>query len=341
MLDTRYSNFGFEMDELIYVIAGKEDSLVNAHCRKLLDELLEPSQRATGLFDAEAASVSISEVLDELRTVPFLTDKRVVLVKGADKFISENRPLLEKYFDKPCPTGRLILTVSNWQSRTNLAKKLSNVGKLIKVTQPKRSELPQRLIKYTNDAHDKKLSRDAAELLIELTGDELTRLYSEIDKLALFADAEKVITPKHIESLIGHNRLFNAFAVIDAVIACNPGRAVERLRGMFAQDKSTEYSVVGAFAYHFRRMFNAKVLLNKGVRSGEVASRFRIWSHKDKFFAQLRQMDLKQIGEYLQQLAETDYAIKTGQTKAPVAMEQLVLKLATGTNTRKSAAGSI
>jgi DNA polymerase-3 subunit delta len=329
------------MDELIYVIAGNEDSLVNAHCRELLDELLVPSQRATGLFDAEAASVSVSEVLDELRTVPFLTDKRVVLVKGADKFISENRPLLEKYFDKPCPTGRLILTVSNWQSRTNLAKKLSNVGKLIKVAQPKRSELPHRLIKYTNDAHDKKLSRDAAELLIELTGDELIRLYSEIDKLALFADAEQVITPKHIESLIGHNRLFNAFAVIDAVIAGNPGRAVERLRGMFAQDKSTEFSVVGAFAFHFRRMFDAKVLLNKGVRSGEVASRFRIWSNKDRFFEQLRQLSLKQIGEYLQQLGETDYAIKTGRTKAPVAVEQLVLKLATRSNTSRSAAGSI
>ena len=63
------------MDELIYVIAGKEESLVNAHCRELLDKLLEPSQRTTGLFDADAASVQASEVLDELRTSPFLTDK--------------------------------------------------------------------------------------------------------------------------------------------------------------------------------------------------------------------------------------------------------------------------
>jgi len=225
------------------------------------------------------------------------------------------------------------LTVRTWDARTNLAKKLAKVGKLISVTQPKRWELPQRLMKYANDAHDKKLSRNAAELLIELTGDELPRLYSEIDKLALFADAEKVITPKHIESLIGHNRIFGAFAVIDAVIAKKPGQAVERLREMFAKDKSTEFSVVGAFAYHFRRMFNAKVLLNEGVRADEVGKRFKIWSHKDKFFAQLRQMSLKQIGGYLQQLAETDYAIKTGQTKAKVAMEQLVLKLSAGTNT--------
>jgi len=324
--------------ELIYVIAGKEDSLVNARCHDLLDKLLEPSQRATGLFDAEAASVSASEVLDELRTAPFLTDKRVVLVRRADDFISRNRELLEKYFDNPCPTGRLVLTTKSWDSRTKLARKLARVGKLISITQPKRWELPQRLMKYTNDAHDKKLGKDAAELLIELTGDELTRLYSEIDKLALFADTGKLITTEHIESLIGHNRLFNAFAVIDAIIAGNVGPAVERLRAMFAQDKSTEYTVTGAFAYHLRRMFTAKAMLEKGAGRSEVESKLRIWGNKDGFFGQLRQMSLKQIGEYLQQLAETDYAIKTGRTKANVAMEQLVLKLAAETTARRSAA---
>jgi DNA polymerase-3 subunit delta len=328
------------MDELIYVIAGKEDSLVNAHCRKLIDELLEPSQRATGLFEAEAASVAASEVLDELRTAPFLTDRRVVLLRKADDFISANRPLLEKYFDNPCPTGQLILTTKSWDPRTKLARKLKKVGKLISITQPKRWELPQRLMKYASDAHDKQLGRDAAELLIELTGDELTRLYSEIDKLALFAGTEKRITPKHIESLIGHNRLFNAFAVIDAVIAGKAGQATERLRAMFAEDKSTEFTVVGAFAFHLRRMFTAKTLFAKGVRPGEIEKKLRIWSGKDKFFAQLRQISLGQIGKYLQQLAETDYAIKTGRTKAPVAMEQLVLRLATETQGRTNAARS-
>lgn len=320
--------------ELIYVIAGKEQSLVGVQCRELLDGLLEPSQRATGLLDAEAVSVEASDVLDELRTAPFLTDKRVVLLRGADDFISKHRPLLEKYFDHPCPTGRLLLTVRSWDSRTKLAKKLPKVGKLISITEPKRWELPQRLMGYANDAYDKRLSRDAAELLVELTGDDLTRLYSEIDKLALFAEAEKVITAKHIESLVGHNRLFNAFSVIDAMIAGNAGAAVERLRGMFADDKSAEYTVVGAFAFHFRRLFNAKALLEKGVSRGEVEKKLRIWGNKDGFFAQLRRMSLKQIGTYLQHLAETDYAIKTGRTKARVAMEQLILKLCTETGAR-------
>ena len=315
--------------ELVYVIAGQESSLVDAECDKLLDELLEPEQRTTGLFKADGGEVSVSEVLDDLRTLPFLTDKRVVVVRNGDKFVSENRELLEKYFDSPCPTGVLVLTVSSWPSNTKLARKLSKVGKLVKVTSPKPWQLPRRLIQYASDAHGKKLAKEAAELLIELTGDELTRLYSEIDKLAVFAEGEKAITGKHVESLIGHNRLYNAFAVIDGCLTGDVAKAVNRLRNMFAEDKSAEYTVVGAFAFHFRRMFDAKVLLEKGVRTVEIANRFRIWSNKDSFFSQLQKLSLRQLGESLQQLADTDYAIKTGRTKARVAIEQLVLKLAT------------
>jgi len=315
------------MAELIYVIAGKDESLVGSKCAELLDKLLESSQRATGLFEVEAASASASEVLDELRTAPFLTDKRVVRIKQADDFISQNRPLLEKYFDNPCPTGRLILTVRSWDSRTKLAKKLPKAGKLINVTQPSRKELPYRLIEYARDAHDKKLNLTTAILLIELTGDELSRLYSEIDKLALYVGDQKTITQRHIEALIGHNRLFNAFAVIDAIVAGNAGLAIERLRGMFEADKSTEYTVVGAFAYHIRKMFDAKILLDKGVHQRQIENRLRIWGDTNSFFAQLRKMSLKQVGQYLQQLGETDYAIKTGRTQVQVAMEQFVLNL--------------
>lgn len=318
------------MQELIYVITGKEESLVNAECENLLDKLLQPHEKPTGLFNADPSRVPTSEVLDELRTAPFLTNKRIVVIKGADDFVSKNRHLLENYFDNPCPTGILILTVSSWPATTKLAKKLPKVGKLIKTVEPKPWQLARRLVEYAKDAHGKKLTTDAAELLIELAGDELTRLYGEIDKLALFANDEKSITESHIESLIGHNRIFGVFAVIDSIIAGNVAGAVDRLRNMFAEDKTTEYTVVGAFAFHFRRMFDAKVLLAKGVHSGEVVKRLRIWGNKDGFFSQVRRMSLGQIGSTLQRLATIDFKIKTGQTKAEVAIEQLVLKLTAG-----------
>jgi DNA polymerase-3 subunit delta len=317
--------------DLIYVFASKDESLVGGKCQELLEQLLEPEQRSTGLLSVEANEVAAADVFDELRTLPFLTDKRVVVVKKADDFVSANRELLEKYFDDPCPTGILVLTVSTWPAQTRLARKLAGVGRLIKVTQPKPWQLPYRLIEYAHDVHDKKLAKDAAELLVELTGDDLARLYSEIDKLALFVDDAKAITAEHIESLIGHNRIFGAFAVIDTIIAGDTAGAIERLRNMFSEDRTAEYSVVGAFAFHMRRMFQAKALLERGISPAEIMKKLRVWSNKEGFFAQLKAMSLEQIGSNLSRLAEIDYAIKTGRARAPAAVEQFVLGLAGGT----------
>ncbi len=315
-------------ESLVYVIAGKDEPLVGARCDELLDELVDPAARATGLFDADPDTTTASQVLDELRTLPFLTDRRVVVVKKADSFISRYRSLLESYFDDPCPTGILVMTASKWDSRTKLAKKLPKIGTYISIEPPKRSELPKRLAQYAADAHGKKLSKGAAELLVEISSDELARLYGEIDKLAIYADKEKTITEDHIEALIGHNRVFGAFEVIDAIADGHSGKAVAELRNMFAQDRSAEYTVVGAFAYHLRQLFGAKAGLDKGMRPFDICKQVGIWHRKEQLLAQARRMKLDQIAACLEQLGQVDHAIKTGRTNARVAMEQFVLRLA-------------
>jgi len=321
------------MDERVYVIAGKDDALVGTRCQELLDALLDPAQRMTGLLSIDGAEAEIAGVLDELRTVPFLTDRRVVAVRGADRFVSAHREALERYFDKPSSTGVLVLAVSTWDARTRLAKKLPKVGKLIDASPPKRRELPAHLTQYALDKYKVRLARDAAGMLVELGGEELAQLYSEVDKLVIYARGEKTVTAGHVESLIGHHRIYGAFEVIDAVIEGNASRAVERLRNMFEGDKNAEYTAVGAFAFHVRRMFNAKSLLEKGTPQRTVASQLRIWGNQKRFFAQLRRISLVQIGSLLEQLAGIDYAVKTGRSRAPVAIEQLVLKLAGAGNT--------
>ena len=322
-------------NNLIYVIAGGEKPAVDARCDEVLNELLAPEQRTTGLFNADADEVTASDVLDELRTLPFLTQKRVVLVRDADKFVSRNRELLEKYFENPSPTGILILTVSKWDSRTRLARKLPKVGELITITPPKAWQVPAKLVQYAADAHDKTLSKAAAEMLIELTGEELVRLYGEIDKLALFVQDKKLISPEHVASLTGNNRLFDIFNVIDSIIAGNVTRSVNQLRKLFAADRYAGYKVLGAFAFHFRKMFNAKVLLEKGYHRGRVENELRIWYNKDGFFDHVRKMTLQELGQGLQHLAAIDYKIKTGQTKAHVAVEQVVFKLSSVAAGRK------
>jgi DNA polymerase-3 subunit delta len=316
------------MGDRVYVIAGKDEPLVNARCQELLDELLAPEQRMTGLFSVEGDAAAIADVLDELRTAPFLTDQRVVVVRDAEGFLSRYRETLENYLEKPSGTGILVLTVSSWDARTRLAKRLPKVGTLIALTPPPPWELPKHLMQHAADKYQVRLDRDAAEMLVESAGEELAQLYNEIDKLVLFARGEKTIRAEHVQALGGHQRIYGAFEVIDAMIAGRAGEAVRRLRNMFEEDRDAEYSVVGAFAYHVRRMFKAKIMLENRVNPKDIAKQVHIWSNKDRFFAQLQRTGLAQIAVFLEELAAIDYATKTGQTQTPVAIEQLVLRLA-------------
>ncbi len=309
----------------IYVIVGKEQGLAKKQYRDLLGKLLPADQHATGLWvtDAKAA---INEVLDELRTLPFLTDRRVVVVQEADEFITRHRPLLETYFDAPCSSGVLILVATSFPSNTRLAKKLKLVGELISVTPPKPWQLPAHITQYVKQTFDTNLGKDAAQLLVDLTGDDVTRLYSEAEKLVVFVDSKKQITVQDVEALVGHNRVFGVFEVIDAMVAGHTGAALQRLRNMFSEDKNAQYTVVGAFAFHFRKMFNAKAMLSQGKSIPEVTKTLRIWGKTDQFYAQIRKISLEQISQIIQQLGSIDYQIKTGQTRAPVAIEQLLLR---------------
>lgn len=316
------------MTDRIYVIAGKDESLVGTRAQELVDELLDAEQRMTALLSVDGDEAVVSEVLDELRTVPFLADKRVVLVKNADGFVSKNREILERYFEKPAGTGVLVLAVASWDARTRLAKMLPKVGSLVTMEAPPKWKLPEHLVQYAATKHKIKLNRDAAQMLVELIGEELAQLYNEMEKLILFARDEKVIRVDHVESLTGHHRIYDAFEVIDATIGGNAGQAITRLRNMFEQDKSAEYSVVGAFAFHLRRMFQARALLDKRINPAEIAKQLRIWYNKDRFFAQLQRTTLSQIATFLEELAAVDHATKTGQAQAAIAIEQLVLRLA-------------
>lgn len=311
----------------VYVVAGKDTALVNKNCRELLDELLKGEDRTTALLKGDSSDISGADVLDELRTLPFLAKKRVVYIQNAEDFVSENRELLEKYFQRPSSTGVLVLAVKSWRSNTRLAKIVDKVGQTVRVAEPKPWEIPDMLVAEAKKRYGKKLDKQAAELLVEMAGDNLAVIYSELEKMVLYVGDETMISADKVGQLVGNNRFFNVFAVIDSATRRQPAKAVERLRIMFEEDKSTEYTSVGAFAYHFRKMFQAKAMLDKGVAEFEAAKRAKVFGNRKQFFNQLRRMSLKQTGDFISKLAEIDYQIKTGQANARVAIEQLVLQL--------------
>jgi len=317
----QYGALGF------YVVFGQDPFLVSKECEKLVDAILGSEDRSMALYEPRANEAQASDVFDELRTIPFLASKRVVLIKDAEPFVKANSDALMAYLDDMSPSGTLILTVSSWDKRIRLHKKFQKTGGLIEVSRMYSNQLPGYITSYAQQTHAIRLDGRTSRFLVELVGDDPGRLCREMDKLAVYVAPRKTVSPQDIESLIGHNRMFDAFGVIDSVSAGQMGPAVSRIRNMFAADKSAEYSVVGAFGYHFRRLFRTKGLISKGVSPQQAAIKTGVRYKQNEFLQQAGRFSLPQLAGILAELGRIDFGLKTGQTTAPIAVERLIIKL--------------
>jgi DNA polymerase-3 subunit delta len=314
----------------LYVIAGEDTYLVRREVEKLLGQLLSPEERDMALYQPQSDKAEGPEVLDELRTLPFLASRRVVLIKDAEPFVENYAELLEKYLDKPSPTGTLILSLGSWDKRRKIAKKVAagGVAELIDVGEVK----PWEMVGFTVSCAQEKgvrLAPGAAELIVELVGNDPGRVAAEIDKLIMFKHPAKTIAMEDVEELIGASRVFDAFEVIETLSGNDKAKAFDRLRRMFDGDRDAIYSAIGAFGFHFRRMFRCKALIEKGEPQNAAALKAGVKhpSMQGKFLNQLKRYTLNELGQYLAELGYMDYQSKTGQGDIPSNLEKFFLKL--------------
>jgi DNA polymerase III subunit delta len=313
----------------IYVIFGDDRRRVSDTLAEQLESLLAGADPQVALCTYQADAVW-ADVHDDLRTAPFLSPRRIVMVKDADEFITRYRQMIEDYLESPSTTGVLVMTAGKFPATTRLAKKAAKIGQVFPCTKVSSRELPGYLIDYAARTARLKLTSAAAGTLIELAGEDSGILVGEIDKLAAYLNEpgrSPTIQPADVEQLVGHNRQYNVFAVIDAMLDQNADLALTRLNQMLDVDRDAEYTAVGAFAWHFRRLYAARVMLDRRQDPQAIIKSLRIWSRTDGFIRQVRRFSLRQIAGIIHRLVQIDYASKTGGSTVRSGLEKLIVQL--------------
>ena len=307
----------------IYVLYGTDAYLRDAHRQEILTATLGDAdpQTCVAVYEADA---ELAQVLDDLRTLPFLAPRRAVVLRDADAFVSAHRDALEKYCQAPVETATLILQVSSWPKNTRLYKIIAGVGEAIECSLPEKSNLRS----FLNDAakkRGKKIAPDAAELLTEWIGRDLAALDSELEKLSLYTSQRDTITLADVSALVTSTTGPAAFALADALTAGEPRAALAALGGMLTT-RGDEFKTFGMIAWHLRRVMRASQMIAAGKSTDAAMKAARVFYNKPKFVQLLkRRPGAKLIGDFRKLLA-TDRAMKTG-TPAPAALQDLVIGL--------------
>jgi DNA polymerase-3 subunit delta len=240
----------------IYAVLGDDaylrDQTLKAIARQALGS--EADDLSVSRFSGDHAT--LADVLDELRTLPFLSKCRVVIVDGADPFVTAHRKELETYAEKPVSSAVLVLSVKSMPSTTKLAKLIEKSGLTIDCKPPDERDLPRWLIDLAKTQCRAKLDDDAAKLLVELVGPEIGLLASEVEKLAVYVGERKVIKHEDVARMVGAGRAETIWTIVEAATTGKGDEALAELDHLLAKGEHP-IKIVAGMTFSLQKVHHA------------------------------------------------------------------------------------
>ena len=210
----------------VYVLMGEEAYYIDMLQKAILDNALSEEDRDFCLNVFYGANTSANEVINAARSFP-MGDRLLVVVRGAEELADIDE--LSFYLANPQPTT--ILLIVNKGGKFDRRKKFMSLaeklGVVFESNKVKESVLPSFVSSFFQ-TRGYSIDNKSVSLVVESVGNDLTKLYTEMNKLAnALGNQQRDITPEIIEQHIGISKDFNNFEFQDALIYKNSFKAFQ------------------------------------------------------------------------------------------------------------------
>lgn len=314
----------------VYALVGDEDFLKRHVRQAIVSAALGDADPAFAVSVYTGDKLDFSTARNELDTLPFVGPCRIVVIESADTFVTENRPALEKYVQKPAASGVLVLDVKTFPETTKLAKALPDAAK-IACKAPPPYRLPAWCVEWAKTRHGKKLAPDAAELLVDLVGSAMGLLDQEIGKLAVSLGAKAAITAEDVDRLVGRSRSADVFRIMDAVGEGKPAEALRILEELFTEGEDP-MAVLGPLTAQLRKLAACGRIYAETRQLGPAMDAVKVptWEKaRQSFERQLKWLGQRRLEKLTEWLVEINLGLKGGNALPErVQVERLIVKLA-------------
>lgn len=313
----------------VNVLSGDDPYLKREVIHGIVRLALEGDDDPSSIRRIEGIQAGLADVLDELRTLPFFTKRRVVVIDEADTFITKHRKELESYVEHASGSGVLILSVKSWPANTKLAKIVDKLGLEVACSAPKEADLANWLVALARDRYRCALSPDGARLLVDLVGAEPGLLASEVEKLSVYVGTAARIAREDVATMVEAGRIETIWKALDAATTGQGAQALKYLDALLASGEHPIRALAGMSSsllklHHAGKLRAARLGLDEACKRAGIQP-FAI-PNVQKQHAHLGPARVDLIPEWL---ARADMDLKGGSALDPrVVLETLLLKMA-------------
>jgi DNA polymerase III subunit delta len=169
----------------VYLFDGPETFLKERAIQRIVEKLVTPESRDFNLDRFDGLSCTGGQIVTAVQSLPFLGERRVVVVTAADELsAADSRLVGEAMNDLPDSTCLLMV----WEGKANLREEIpaqaSSVGAIVTCWTPFPNLLPSWIMNEAR-VRGKPIAPDAAAALCEACSD-LQQIVNEYEKLSLY-----------------------------------------------------------------------------------------------------------------------------------------------------------
>lgn len=257
---------------------GEDSFLMEKVVAECIEALVEEESRPFDLEILFGDEVGAEEVAASANRLPFMSGKRVVILKRMEKWNATRiQTLLKIYIADPSPDTCLILCYGGKPDRrTKTMKSLeSGAGQSRSFTPTGDRQLATWVDQYFRQ-RGLELAPGAAEMVVEYLGPDLHRLRTELLKIELFhADRDGPITVNRLGELL---KKVTTRPIFDLAPLFGRGEKKEavRLLGQLMDSGEEAIPLLGLLAGRYRQMILARAVTEQGGGTREVMDRLDI-----------------------------------------------------------------
>ncbi len=321
---------------MIYLFYGTDDLSRDEYLASLLARVVDPmGDLNTVKLDAD--KTTFGELRHACDSVPFLSDRRIVIVRGLLEKIVKRGPKdfaerLIDYAHQMPDYARLFLLENGIDQRTAIWKSFQKFAVekpapvfLKQFEAPGEKALPE-WIQQRTQKQGGRIDRPAAIELGNCVGIHLRLLDQEIQKLVTYANG-RPITTEDVNTLVPYVQEASIWDIVDAIGQKDTRRALTTAQQLLQDDPNKAIYLHSMITRQVRMLMQVCDLSTLGKPASDIQKTLGMTSFVyNKVSQQAKNFTIPRLEKAYDQLLEADVAMKTGANQT-LTLNLLIVEL--------------
>lgn len=306
----------------VYLIYGTEDYLRKQYRDKMRQAIVGDDTMNYSYF--EGKGISVKELIDLGETLPFFSERRLIVVENSG-FFSSAQDELAAYLKELPETTCFVFVEKDVDKRNKLFKAVSSLGYAANMTPPDERTL-MRWIARLLKGEGRQMSESTLRYFLERIDTDMENIRRELDKLVVYTDGREEIVREDIDAVCTVYTESQVFDMVKAVAEKQQAKALQLYYELIRQ-KEAPMRILYWITRQFNQLYQMKDLQSKGYPDHVIAERMGVRDfvvRKNKALCQ--HFSLAELRQAVEICVEREEDVKTGRLNDRMAVELLIVR---------------